>query len=54
MGEGQKMLERSKETRNELQVRDQGSSGGSGHKEDWHGCSMIGKAHPIEEQRPKL
>jgi hypothetical protein len=43
-----------RETRDELQVTDHRSSGGSNHEEDWHACSMIGKAHPIEEQHPKL
>ena len=43
-----------RETRDELQVTDQGSSGGSGHEEDRHACAMIGKTHPIKEQCPKL
>jgi hypothetical protein len=43
-----------RETCDELQVTDHRSSGSSGHEEDWHACLMIGKAHPIEEQRPKL
>ena len=31
------------EAHNELQVMDHRSSGSSGHEEDWHVCSMIGK-----------